>query len=107
MFVHYLTYACQTWIITNKTIHKIRTFQRDIERSYIRVKLKDKINHLKIRDKTKALDAVKCILKIKWHWTGHVQRATDDRWSKIITNWYPINKKNVNKADITKDGVMT
>lgn len=88
-----LTYACQTWTLTEETLRKIQVCQRGMERSYTGFRLKDKTRHSVIRDKTKATDVKHKILRLKWKWTGHLQRVPDDRWTKITTNWYPINKK--------------
>lgn len=88
-----LTYACQTWSISKKVIQKVRTCQRGIERSYLGLRLKDKVNHAEIRQQTKARDVIRYTLKQKWRWAGHIQRTQDERWSSTVTNWYPFNKK--------------
>lgn len=88
-----LTYACQTWALTKKSLDRIRVCQRGIERSYTGHKLKDKIKNSVIREKTKAQDATRKILHLKWKWAGHVQRMAEDRWSKTVTNWHPLDKK--------------
>ena len=30
---------------------------------------------------------------LKWCWAGHLMRTTDDRWSKTVTEWIPIDCK--------------
>ncbi|XP_045534998.1 uncharacterized protein LOC106709987 [Papilio machaon] len=88
-----LTYSCQTWPLTRKNLYKLKTCQRAIERSYLGLKLKDKVKNKVIRNQTKAKDVAKQILRLKWKWAGHTQRVKDERWTKIITNWLPIDHK--------------
>lgn len=88
-----LTYACQTWPLTVQSLERIKVCQRGLERSYVGLKLKDRIKNSTIRKKTKAKDAAQRILHQKWKWAGHIQRVPDERWSKTVTNWYPIHKK--------------
>ena len=88
-----LTYACQTWPLKKSHLHKIQICQRSLERSYMNIKLKDKIKNTTIREKTKAKDIAEQVKTLKWKWAGHIQRVTDNRWSQRVTNWYPIYKK--------------
>lgn len=88
-----LTYACQTWPLTNKLLDKLRICQRGMERSYIGVKLKDRVRNRMIREKTKARDVVYRTMSLKWKWAGHLQRMKGDRWCQVATNWFPRDKK--------------
>lgn len=85
-----LTYACQTWPLTKKTLNKLKVCQRGMERSYLGLKLRDRVKNKSIRKVTKATDAVKQALRLKWKWAGHTQRTRDERWTKIVTEWYPM-----------------
>lgn len=82
-----LSYGAQTWIFLKKTIHKIRTCQRAMERSILGIKLKDKCKSEDIRKKTQLIDAAQHAQKLKWRWAGHVARMTDERWTKRVTEW--------------------
>lgn len=82
-----LTYACQTWKFTNKIKNKIVTCQRGMERSMMNIKKIEKINHTKIRSKTKTIDALSYSQKLKWKWAGHIARLKDQRWTKTVTLW--------------------
>ena len=33
------------------------------------------------------------IKKLKWNWAGHIVRLSDERWTKIVTEWWPIEGK--------------
>lgn len=82
-----LTYGCQTWTYDRKTQNKIQTTQRRMERSYLNIKLKDRVKNTDIRNKTKLHDALTFCLQRKWKWAGHVARYSDDRWTKRAVKW--------------------
>ncbi|CAH2098212.1 unnamed protein product [Euphydryas editha] len=88
-----LTYGCQTWTLKKTHLNKIRTCQRALERSYMNIKLKDRINNITIRKKSKAMDIVRRIMTLKWRWAGHILRVTETRWLQSIIDWYPRDKK--------------
>lgn len=82
-----LTYASQTWIYSSIAQQKIKTCQRAMERSIMKIKLKDRVRSRDIRQKTKIVDALQHGRKLKWRWAGHIARAHDEKWTKIITIW--------------------
>ena len=82
-----LTYGCQTWTFDLKTKNKIQTTQRRMERSYLGIKLKDKVRNVVIRKKTNITDALTYSLQRKWNWAGHVARYADNRWTQKIIKW--------------------
>ncbi|KAJ8735284.1 hypothetical protein PYW07_006904 [Mythimna separata] len=84
-----LTYGCQTWSLTEKLSNKITVCQNGIERSVLGVKRKDKIKLTKIKNETKFKDVSKVCKTLKWKWTGHMLREKNEKWTKIITEWYP------------------
>lgn len=90
-----LTYTCQTWLFIVQNLECIKVCQRDLESSYVGLKIKYRIKNSTIRNKTKAKYAAQRILHLKWKWAGHIQRVPDIRWSKAVTNWL----KNVYQAD--------
>ncbi|GBP52344.1 Putative uncharacterized transposon-derived protein F52C9.6 [Eumeta japonica] len=59
-----------------------------MERSMLGVKKRDRLRNINIRKKTKVQDASLKIKRLKWKWSGHMIRGKD-KWSKIITQWYP------------------
>lgn len=93
-----LLYGCQTWIFTNKAKQKIRSTQRAIERSILKIRKINKVRSDTIRQKTKLTDALTQALKLKWKWAGHVSRSTDSRWTIHTTQWKgPVGKRNVGR----------
>lgn len=88
-----LTYACETWTLSNKVINKLRTTVRAMERYIIGKTRRDRIRNVIIRRKTGFKDIIKVVLERKWKWAGHIARCKDNRWTKTIMDWYPREKK--------------
>lgn len=86
-----LLYGCQTWPLTREAVAKIAKFQRAAERSMLGLTLIDRVRNEDIRRKTKVIDAVTMLCKLKWKWAGHLARMTDGRWTERIIHWYPRN----------------
>lgn len=84
-----LTYGCQTWALTEQLSNKIKTCQNSIERSVIGVRRKDKVKLEKIKKRTKFKNASIVCKTLKWRWSGHMIRETKEKWTKIISEWYP------------------
>ncbi|CAK1595272.1 unnamed protein product [Parnassius mnemosyne] len=84
-----LTYACQTWALTEQQQNKINICQNGIERSVLGVRRKDKIKLKQIKEKTKFGKVQSVCRKLKWRWTGHMLREKKEKWTRIITEWYP------------------
>lgn len=95
-----LLYGCQTWAYTNRAKQIIRTTQRAMERSMLKIRKIHKIKHETIRSKTKITDALAQALKLKWQWAGHISRYTDRRWTIQVTGWKgPQGKRKVGRPN--------
>ena len=84
-----LTYGSETWSLTETAMSKLKRTQRSMERSMIGVTLRDRKRNSWIRAKTGVIDIAAKIAKLKWQWAGHVVRLTDNRWTKLTTEWRP------------------
>ena len=59
-----------------------------MERQMLRIKLKDKVKNLEIREISKLnYDILEEITKLKRKWAGHVGRMKDNRWTIRCTEW--------------------
>lgn len=96
-----LTYGCQTWALTEIMTNKINVCQNSIERSVIGVKRKEKVRLTEIKNKTQFKQANSLHRTLKWQWTGHMLREKQEKWTKIVTEWYPRDGKR-NKGRQTK-----
>lgn len=93
-----LTYACQTWVYTEKERRKILSCQHAMERSLLKLRKIQRIRNTDIRTRTKLTDALQFSLKQKWRWAGHVARYEDKRWTHQITKWPgPSGKRHVGR----------
>ena len=45
------------------------------------------------RERTKVIDIINTVRKMKWSWAGHINRLKDDRWTSRVTSWRPYDKK--------------
>jgi hypothetical protein len=88
-----LLYGCQTWALTEQLANKIKVFQNGIERSTIGVKRKDREKLKNIKSKTKFKNAYITYKQLKWRWTGHMTREKKKKWTRLITEWYPLDCK--------------
>ena len=60
-----------------------------MERSILNLRLKDRIPIKTIRGKTKIKDVGYLVKSMKFRYVGHVNRSTDQRWSKLLMEWWP------------------
>ncbi|KAF2886028.1 hypothetical protein ILUMI_20144 [Ignelater luminosus] len=77
--------GCQTWSLRDKRHKKLRTCQRAMERSMLRVKKIEKIRSRDIRQLTKLQYVTEYVKKQKWNWSGHIARMSETRWTKKFT----------------------
>lgn len=102
-----MIYACETWVLTQKVINKLRVTVRGMERYMLGFTRRDRKRNDWIRKKSGFKDIVKEILKRKWKWAGHIARSQDGRWTKEIMNWYPWGKRRkVGAPKLKWDGEM-
>jgi hypothetical protein len=45
-------------------------------------------NIVDVKDRAKGL---------KWTWAGHAQRLKDDRWTKVVGRWKPVEKRKIGR----------
>lgn len=84
-----ISYGCETWSLTKHHRDKLEKCQRAMERSMTGVRRQDRISNVDLRTKTKLTDILERIDLQKWRWTGHMLRSRQEKWSQIITQWYP------------------
>ena len=97
-----MTYGCETWKINTLTEKILRIAQRAMERSMLRITIRDRKSSLWIRKQTKIKDIIHYIKQQKWRWPGHIARRNDNRWSKRIMEWCPLDCKRSRKRPETR-----
>ena len=64
-----------------------------MERSMLNITYKDRRTNIWVRERTKLIDIIYTVRKMKWSWAGHINRLKDDRWTSRVTTWRPYDKK--------------
>ena len=65
----------------------LETSQEAMERKMLNAKLKDRIRHTTIRQRTRVTDIVQYVTNAKWKWAGHIARMKDSRLTVRSTVW--------------------
>ncbi len=64
-----------------------------MERSMLNITSKDRKTNIWVRERTKVVNVINTVRKIKWSWAGYISRLKDDRWTPHATTWRPYDKK--------------
>ena len=88
-----MTYGADTWTLSKQAQNKLAAAQTNIERSMLNITYKDRKTNVWVREKTKVIDIISNVRKMKWSWAGHINRLKDDRWTTRVTTWRPYDKK--------------
>src|SRR5438552_13150505 len=72
---------------------RLRTTQRSMERAMIGITKRDHKTNEWVRKQTGIQDIVARVKQLKWQWAGHLARTRDNRWTKSITEWLPLDQK--------------
>ena len=64
-----------------------------MEISMLNITYKDRRTNIWVRERTKLIDIIYTVRKMKWSWAGHINRLKDDRWTSRVTTWRPYDKK--------------
>ena len=89
-YVRYETYGAETWTLTKQARNKLVAAQTKMERSMLNITYKDRRTNIWVRERTKLIDIIYTVRKMKWSWAGHIK---DDRWTSRVTTWRPYDKK--------------
>ncbi|KAG7297348.1 hypothetical protein JYU34_013337 [Plutella xylostella] len=88
-----MTYGCETWALTKAHMHKLQVCQRSMERSMLGLRMIHHIEIKEIRKITEVDDVTTKIKTQKWRWTGHMIRGNQEKWTQMVTVWYPRDQK--------------
>jgi hypothetical protein len=97
-----VTYASETWVLEEKGINKLMTFERKIMRKiYDSTRTADgywRINtNQEIDDILKGQKIIGFIKKQRLNWLGHVERTTEDNIVQKIKRWKPMSKRPIGR----------
>ena len=83
----------ETWTLTKLAQTKLAAAQTKMERSMLNITYKDRRTNIWVRERTKLIDIIYTVRKMKWSWAGHINRLKDDRWTSRVTTWTQYDKK--------------
>ena len=84
-----MTYGAETWTLTKQAQNKLAAALTKMERSMLNITYKDRRTNIWVRERTKLIDIIYTVRKMKWSWAGHINRLKDDRWTSRVTTWRP------------------
>ena len=84
-----MTYAAETWALTNYQEKKLAVANQSMERLLLNITKRDKIWNEIIRCKTEMKDIIERVRCRRGQWVGHVARISNTRWAKITLEWTP------------------
>ena len=65
------TYGLETTTLTERSVNRLRTTQRAMERAMLEISLRERIRNENIRRRTGVIDVIERS-KLKWQWVGHI-----------------------------------
>lgn len=87
------TYGAQTWTLSLNLGKKLQTEQKAMERTILRISLRQHKTNEEIRGITGLKDVLTKARELKWDFAGHVLRMNDTRLPKLVCNWTPLDGK--------------
>ena len=88
-----MTCGEETWTLTKQAQNKLADAQTKMERSMLSITCKDSKTNIWVKERTKVINIISNVRKMKWSWAGHINRLKDDRWTSRVTTWRPYDKK--------------
>ena len=76
-----MSYGTDTWAIIKQAQNILAAAQTKMERRMLNITYKDRKTNIWVRERTKVIDIINTVRKIKWSWAGHINRLKDDRWT--------------------------
>ena len=73
-----MTYGAETWKLTKQAQNKLAAAQTKLDRSMLNITYKDRKTNIWVRERTKVIDIINTVRKMKWSWAGHINRVKDD-----------------------------
>ena len=74
-----MTYGAETWALTYQAQNKLAAAQTKMERSMLNITYKDRRTNIWVMERTKLIDIIYTVRRMKWSWAGHINRLKDDR----------------------------
>ena len=76
-----MTYGAGIWTLNKQAQNKLAAAQTKMERSMINITYKYRRTNIWVRERTKVIDIMYTVRKMKWSWAGNINRLKDNRWT--------------------------
>ena len=80
-----MTYGAETWTLTKLAQNKLAAAQTKMERSMLNITYKDRRTNIWVRERTKLINIIYTVRKMKCSWAGHILT----RFNNIATKGAP------------------
>ena len=87
MFLQY--HQQYSWTLTRQARKKCVAAQTRMEKSLLNITYKDRKPN---SERTKVIDIISNVRKVKWSWAGHINRLKDDQCTSRVNTWRPSDK---------------
>ena len=88
-----MTYGAEACPLTKQAHNKFAAVQNKMERSMLNITYQDRKTNIWVSERTKVIDIISNVRKMKWSCAGHINRLKDDLWTSRVTTWRPYDKK--------------
>ena len=88
-----MTYCAETWALIKHAQNNLAAAQTKMERSMRNITCKDRRTNIWVRERTRVIDIMYTVRKMKWSWAEHINRRKGNRWTSRVTTWRPYDKK--------------
>ena len=82
-----------SWTLTKQAQNKLAVEQTKMEMSMLNITYKDSNTNVWVRERTKVIDIISTVSKMKWSWAEHINHVKYGRWTTRVTTWRPYDKK--------------
>ena len=72
-----MTYGAETWTLTKQAQNKLAASQTKMERIMLNITYKDRKTNIWVRERTKVIDIINTVRKMKWSWLSTASKTTD------------------------------
>ena len=74
-----MVYGAETWTLTKQAQNKLAAAE---ERSMLNITYKDRRTNIWVREMTKVIDIMYTVRKMKWSYSGHINRLKENQNDK-------------------------
>ena len=74
-------------------IFLLKRHMTKMEGSMLNITYKDRRTNIWVGERTKVIDIILTVRKMKWSWARHINPLKDNRWTSRVTTWRPYSQE--------------